>query len=639
MFKQELRKSIRFKFLRDVSIILFIGMCITSAVIGNNLAVMLKDSLTSKGIGLATNIAKRNENALIMSGGLRLTSVYSELITDEEIIYTVISNNEDKILTTQFESINYKWPGLKDVLPELTKDSELPDILAAIKNHVAVREVSAPIMLGVDSVGKVTIGLSEHKIRQQIIRMLLFLIALNFLVMFVLGLVLFITSKKTILDPIIELGRSAQRLAKGDLSTPVTIKTMGEIEVLVNSFNTMAEDLAKTTVSKAYMDNMISSMMDTVIVISPDGTIERVNKAACKLLGYEELELVGQHIRKIIADDPMEELPGLNEVLAQGSTNTGERVYLTKRGEKVPVLFSASVMRSAENAVQGIVCVAQDITDRKRAEERLQAFSEELQEINDDLKSFAYIVSHDLRAPLVNIRGFSEELIQSIKELSPLLEKYLSGFEPLEQQKFRDVLQKDIPEALKFIGSSIKRMDSLINAVLKLSRVGRRKLNPEPISVHDLVQTIINSLAHQIESGNIKTTVRDLPDVTADRTALEQIFGNLLDNAVKYLQPGRIGEIEISGEIRLREVVFHVRDNGRGMAHEDIPRAFEIFRRVGKQDVPGEGMGLAYVKTLVRYLGGRIWCDSDLGVGATFSISLPLSINDPADTLSAGGRS
>jgi signal transduction histidine kinase len=180
-------------------------------------------------------------------------------------------------------------------------------------------------------------------------------------------------------------------------------------------------------------------------------------------------------------------------------------------------------------------------------------------------------------------------------------------------------------------------MDNLINAVLKLSRAGRRNLNPETIMARDLVQNIVHSLAHQIESRNVAVIIDDLPTVVSDKTALEQIFGNLLDNAIKYLEPGRAGEIGISSERSDGEVVFHVRDNGRGMSREDIPRAFEIFRRVGKQDVPGEGMGLAYVKTLIRTLGGRIWCDSELGAGTTFSFTIPdvEKLNDPNTSTTA----
>ena len=189
--------------------------------------------------------------------------------------------------------------------------------------------------------------------------------------------------------------------------------------------------------------------------------------------------------------------------------------------------------------------------------------------------------------------------------------------------KIGSILQQDIPEALTFIRSSVTRMDNLISSILKLSRAGRRKLNPEPVCTRELIRSILNSFAHQIENRHVRVVAEDLPEVIADKTALEQIVGNLLDNAIKYLEPGRPGEIEVSAEEYGNEVVFHFRDNGRGMAQEDIPKAFEIFRRVGKQDVAGEGMGLAFVKTLVRLQGGRIWCESVLSVGTTFSFTIP----------------
>jgi signal transduction histidine kinase len=117
--------------------------------------------------------------------------------------------------------------------------------------------------------------------------------------------------------------------------------------------------------------------------------------------------------------------------------------------------------------------------------------------------------------------------------------------------------------------------------------------------------------------------VNELPAVLADRTAMGQIMGNLLDNAVKYLEPERDGFLEIRGERTATDTVITVRDNGRGMTPQDIPRVFELFRRAGKQDVPGEGMGLTCVKTLVRRHEGRIWCDSELGKGSTFTFTIP----------------
>lgn len=622
MLNQEFRKSIRYKFLKDIFIILFVGTCITSAVIGNSVAAMLRDSLRSKGLGLAENIAKRNENALIMSGGLRLTSVYSELNTDEEIIYTVIRNNEGKILTTQFESINYKWPGLKDVLQVLSKDSDLTDILAAIKQQVAVKEVSVPIMLGVDPLGNVTIGLSEHKIRQHIMKTILFLVALSFSVAFVLGVVLFISSRKTILDPIIELGRSAAHFAKGDLSTRVTTSATGEIQEVIDSFNHMAEDLEKTTVSRDYVDNILRNMTDTLIVVSAEGTIQRLNAAACTLLGRDESELIGQPIDAILVD-PSGGNFDIRDVLTKGPMGNVEKAYLARDGRKVPVLFSASALVDPENTVQGIVCVALDITTRKDTEAQLRNYSLELEAANTELKNITNIFFHDLRTPLVNVKGFSSELQAALKALVEM--QCIGDQTDSERVRRSRELEQEVLESLRFIDYSVNKMDALIKSVVELWRMGNRNLRLEPVDSGTAVRTARERLVGVHQKANALVKFDSPPVVYADRQALEMIMEFLLDNGLKYLDPARVGEIEITTEQNAQETIFHIRDNGRGISREDIPTVFELFRRVGKQEVPGEGMGLVYVKTLVHRHGGRIWCESEPGKGSVFNFTIPLS--------------
>ena len=257
-----------------------------------------------------------------------------------------------------------------------------------------------------------------------------------------------------------------------------------------------------------------------------------------------------------------------------------------------------------------------ELTERKRAEAALE-------QINEEMKNFAYIVSHDLRAPLVNIKGFSDELGHSIKEFASLLEKHHGRVDEGEKQKTEELLNKDIPEALGFIGSSVTRMDSLISSILKLSRLGRNELRHELVRTEYVVRTLLESLAHQIDMHKAEVTIGPLPDLVVDKAAAEQIFGNLLDNALKYLEPARSGKIEVTAEQNAGETIFTIRDNGRGIATEDTQKVFELFRRVGRQDMPGEGMGLTYVKTLVRRLGGRIWCESEPGVGSAFSFTIP----------------
>ena len=518
-------------------------------------------------------------------------------------------------------------PRFKAILSELPKDSELPDIIAAIIQKEPIIELSVPIRTGAENIGLVTIGMSEYNIHRQIRETILFVIALNLAVAVALGVVLFISSKRTILDPIVELWAGGLPDSEWlNLSTQVKIDATGEMRMLVDNFNQMTANLDKTTVSKNYLDEIISSMSDALIVVSPDRMIIRVNSAATALLGYNETELIGRPLDAVIPVETGVESDPLSLVLEHGysSVNLIEKNGLTRQGNKIPILFSASVMRGTNGEVQGVVCVAQDISDRKKAEEELRKSSREIKEMYDELRSFSYITSHDLRAPLVNIKGFTQELLHGISEIGPVFVKNLEHVEEGQRQKFSEIIEKDIPEALKFIDSSASRMDMLINAIMKLSRVDRRKIVPELIKTEDMVRRILDAMAHPIASRAISVTVGKLPDLVTDRTAVEQVIGNLLDNAIKYLDPDRPGEITITAEPGDGQTIIHIRDNGRGMVAEDIPRAFESFRRVGKQDVAGEGMGLAYVKTSVRALGGRIWCVSVPGKGTMFSFSLPL---------------
>ena len=292
------------------------------------------------------------------------------------------------------------------------------------------------------------------------------------------------------------------------------------------------------------------------------------------------------------------------------------------------------------NDIVGRVWSFRDVTKRKRAEAQLQQYAADLERANADVvrasedvvraseevKQFAYIVSHDLRAPLVNLKGFAAELRAALAVLGSAVTTALPHLDERQREEATLALQEDVPEALEFIESSVDRMDRFINAVLKLSRLGRRELRFESVDVNAIVQATLDSLTHQLDEHRAEVTVGPLPQVVADRTAMEQIVGNLLGNAVKYLAPDRPGKIEITAEHdhadRPNEVRFHIRDNGRGIAADDMDKVFAPFRRAGKHDIPGEGMGLPYVQTLVRRHGGRIWCESEPGVGTTFTFTI-----------------
>jgi signal transduction histidine kinase len=170
-------------------------------------------------------------------------------------------------------------------------------------------------------------------------------------------------------------------------------------------------------------------------------------------------------------------------------------------------------------------------------------------------------------------------------------------------------------------------MDRLISAILNLTREGRRQFSPERIDMNELIDSIRNTVAHQVVEANAEIRVRALPDVVSDRLALEQIFSNLIDNAVKYLKPGVPGDIEVRGRTKLGFAVFEVVDNGRGIDAKDHQRIFDLFRRAGVQDKPGQGIGLAHVRALVRRLGGTMSVNSELNHGSTFTVTLPIQWN------------
>lgn len=264
-------------------------------------------------------------------------------------------------------------------------------------------------------------------------------------------------------------------------------------------------------------------------------------------------------------------------------------------------------------------------------EERVNERTEDLIQANREIQRYAYIVSHDLRAPLVNIMGFTSELEQTLKSIRAyVLAENTQTLRDDEVREARLAVEEDLPEAISFIRSSTKKMDGLINAILKISRDGRRDLKPERIDLQSLLEATADSINHQVSEGGgeVSISVSAARALVTDRFSLEQIFGNLFDNAVKYKDPSRALNLIVRafavGRTALR---IEVSDNGRGIAPEDHERVFELFRRSGLQNSPGEGIGLAHVRSLVRNLGGEITVTSTLGGGSTFIIRLPMDLS------------
>jgi signal transduction histidine kinase len=257
----------------------------------------------------------------------------------------------------------------------------------------------------------------------------------------------------------------------------------------------------------------------------------------------------------------------------------------------------------------------------------LAQVNRELQQQTEENETFIYSVSHDLRSPLVNLQGFSKELAMTCAELEGLL-----AHQDLPQS-FRAtagvLVERDVAESIHYIRTAVSRASAIIDSLLRLSRAGRVEYRLQRVRVQEIVNDVVDAMRSTIAAKGADVSIHPLDDAWGDRTALEQIFANLIGNAVNYLDPDRPGKIEI-GMARRAEAgedgpvrTYYVRDNGRGIPESALPRIFSAFQRHHAEQAPGEGVGLLLVRRMVERHRGRIWVESREHQGSTFYVELP----------------
>jgi signal transduction histidine kinase len=336
---------------------------------------------------------------------------------------------------------------------------------------------------------------------------------------------------------------------------------------------------------------------------------------------------------KALMDDVRREIDAVDDLqgqrvadYTQASARSASTTLTVNGIAGVLILILAGVVAMLVRRYFHDMTEARAVIDRTNAglEQTVRDRTAALTRANEEVQRFAYIVSHDLRSPLVNVMGFTSEL----EAAGEIIDRQISRLETVAPDLIESdavtAVREDLPEAIGFIRASTAKMDGLINAILKLSREGRRRFVPETLDMTALVQSIADSVRHQVDATEGQILVEPLPDIESDRLSIEQVLGNLIDNAVKYLEPSRPGLIVISGEALAGGWVrYTVTDNGRGIAARDHERVFELFRRAGRQNTPGEGLGLAFVRNSVRRLGGSVELESEPGKGSTFHLKFP----------------
>jgi signal transduction histidine kinase len=427
----------------------------------------------------------------------------------------------------------------------------------------------------------------------------------------------------------------------------------GYLLTLRPDFQTDFEDAASrltpalARLSQLTSDNPVQKRLADEILPLSNQRVEEFRKTI-ELAREQRIDDAAQIVREGIGRDAMKHI----DDLASQMRAEEDRLFVlrTTNADRSQTL-AASLTWIGSGFVVVLACISLFLVRRSaRARDEAEAMlrdnninleatvderTVDLREANNEIQRFAYIVSHDLRSPLVNIMGFTSELEQLradiFKRIAMLSHAATAspapvaagGVEPDLEGEDKQ-LSQDFSEALGFIKSSIAKMDRLISAILNLTREGRREFEPVPIDTRELIEGIVATVAHQAAEAEAQIRISPLPEIVSDRLALEQILSNLIDNALKYLKPGVPGDISIRGRTKLGFAIFEIADNGRGIDPKDHQRIFELFRRAGAQDKPGQGIGLAHVRALVRRLGGTMSVQSELNSGSTFTITLPI---------------
>jgi PAS domain S-box-containing protein len=383
---------------------------------------------------------------------------------------------------------------------------------------------------------------------------------------------------------------------------------------------------------------------DGIVTVTGGQEIVVFNRGAAKIFGYEPADVIGRSLNMLIPPAYHAAHPGYLAEFARSPEksrlmNQRKPVFgRRKDGSEFPAEITISKLDQGGETL--FTAIVRDITERKRyegqilrlnqdLEDRVRARTAELAERNVQLaqkneenEMFVYSVSHDLRSPLVNLEGFGEELVVAARDLRKLLTA--QDVPPTVRESAERLLDGEMAESIQYIRTAVGRLSRIIDALLRLSRVGRVVYQPHSVNVNTVVQRVVITLRHTIEAKNAAVMVGDLPPAWGDVGAVEQVFANLIGNALTYLDPARPGRIEIAGRIDpVAGPTYTVTDNGIGIPEAHLSKLFRVFQRVQPDHAPGEGIGLAIVRRVLERLGGKIWVASAPGVGTTFSFTLP----------------
>lgn len=448
----------------------------------------------------------------------------------------------------------------------------------------------------------------------------------------VFGVVTILLLEKQVLSRLSRLTKNVSSIgASGDISGRVSMPGMDELSILAGTINGMLAALQQSEVdlqeSEEELRLMFESIADGVTVYDLDGNIVRVNEAAVRMHGYDSKEeLIGRSTFDLIAEkDRKKAMKNLKRTLDVGDARNIEYTFLDRNGGKFDAELSTAVLQDVSGKPKGFVAITKDITERKRADRKLQELYQHEKELRRELEEeikkrieFTRALVHELKTPITPVLASSELLLEELKE-KPLL-----GF---------------VQNIYRGASNLNQRIDELLD--LAKGEIGMLQLNPEPVDPMQLLQMIVNNMT-PVALRNGQSLSLELPSslsaVWADEERLRQVVLNLLNNAFKFTPAG--GEIILRAKEDGTNLIIEVQDTGRGISEEEQQRLFEPYYRLesDRERLSGLGLGLALSKKLVELHGGQIWMKSGKGKGSTFGFSVPLEATSQSEKGAATGQ-
>ena len=350
---------------------------------------------------------------------------------------------------------------------------------------------------------------------------------------------------------------------------------------------------------------MVDSKGDyAIFMLDSNGYVASWNTGAQQIKGYSREEIVGKHFSVFYsAEDRARKMPEQElAIAARDGRFEDEGTRVRKDGSEFWANVVISAVRDENDVLVGFVKVTRDLTEQRKAEERAVADAQALKAVAAELESFTYSVSHDLRAPIRQILGFSKILAEHLgKDIDPEVEHYL-----------------------RRIDQASGHMSRLVDDLLQLAQLDKQEARPRLCSLDSVMRNVLTNIRAETRDRSIEWKVEPLPSMVCDPGLLHILFTNLLSNAVKYTRPRQNAVIEIGKTVKDRQVVIFVRDNGVGFDMKYANRLFGVFQRLHPtEEYEGAGIGLATVQRIIRKHKGTIWAESAPNAGTTFFFTIP----------------